>query len=59
MSNICNYAKKVDEDLYLCSKYKSYCYLEQPDEIRCKDMYGSEYNDKIILDDEDSIEDIM
>lgn len=55
---ICTYAQEVDEDLYLCRKHKSYCYLDEPDEIRCKEMYGSDYNNnENILDDEDSIED--
>lgn len=57
MGKVCQYANKVDEDLYLCTKHRSYCYLDEPNEITCKDLYGDEYTVGKILDDEDNIED--
>lgn len=59
MANVCNHAKKIDEDLYLCDKYKAYCYLDEPDNKRCVTLYGDDYsitNDSI-SDDVENEED--
>lgn len=61
MGKICSYANKIDEDLYLCSKYKTYCNLDEPEENRCKDLYGDETNDSndILFDDEENVEELL
>ena len=60
MGKICSYAQLVDEEvrLYLCSKYKSYCYFDEPNKKSCEELYGSEYacNDGI-LDEEEGDDD--
>ena len=56
---LCIYANKVrkhDEDFYICKKYKSFCYLNEPNLEECIDRYGSEDEEYIIYDDEDNIE---
>lgn len=57
MNNICQYANKVDDELYICKKHRCYCYFEDPNEVICKETYGDEYKVGSILDDEDNIED--
>lgn len=60
MGKICSYAQLVDEEvgLYLCSKYNSYCYFDEPNKKKCEELYGSEYtcNDGI-LDEEEGDDD--
>lgn len=59
MANVCNHAKKIDDDLYLCDKYNAYCYLDEPDNKRCISLYGDDYsiaNDSI-SDDVENEED--
>ena len=61
MGKICDYAVLVDEEagLYLCSKYKTYCYLDNPDKKRCTELYGSEYSSECdSLDDDEFDEDM-
>ena len=59
MAAICDHARKVDEDLYLCEKYKAYCYLDEPDKKRCIELYGDEYSlsSDSISEDEENEED--
>ena len=44
MGKICEFAQEVDADLnlYLCSKYKSYCYLDEPNRKNCIEIYKSQ-----------------
>lgn len=59
---ICDYAQLVDEEagLYLCNKYKSYCYFDEPNKRRCIDTYGSEYDGTDdIKDDEEGNEETL
>ena len=59
MSTICKYSKQINEDLYLCTKHRSYCYLDDnPDEEYCKELYGDEFSNTI-LDEVDSTEDTI
>ena len=62
MGKICSHATLVDEEagLYMCNKYKAYCYFDEPNKKRCEEVYGSDYNgDDEIREDEDSIEDCI
>jgi hypothetical protein len=61
MGKICEFAQEVDADLnlYLCSKYKSYCYLDEPNRKNCIEIYGSEYKGEDIQDDEENLEDCI
>ena len=57
MSKLCPHVEKTVDDLYLCNKYRSYCYLDEPDEKRCEELYNSNNEDYNLLDDEENIED--
>ena len=60
MSKVCRFANKIDEDLYLCTKYKSYCNLDEPEENRCKDLYGDNIVvEDVLLDDEENVEELL
>lgn len=67
MGKICDYANLVDEEagLYLCNKYKTYCYFDEPNKKRCIEIYGSDYNgndetlEDDIYDEDDSNEDCI
>ncbi len=60
MAKICDYASKIDDDLYLCNKYNAYCLLDEPNRKRCVEMYGEEYNESDdIKEDENNVEEII
>lgn len=59
MGKICEYAELVADDFYLCTKYKSYCYLENPDKKKCVELYGDNYTNDSILEDEENNEDCI
>lgn len=57
MGSICGSARKIKEDIYLCTKYKTYCHFDEPDKERCNEMYGIDDEDLSILDDVETVED--
>lgn len=59
MSKLCPHVEKIIGDLYLCNKFRSYCYLDTPDEKKCEELYNSNEEEYNILEDEENTEDLI
>ena len=62
MKLLCKHANKVrkgDEDFFVCRKYKSYCYFDEPNLEDCIDSYGSEDIEDELYDDDNNTEDAI
>lgn len=56
MGRICEFATKVEDDLYLCSKHQSYCYFDTPDKKVCENNYYNIDDDNVLSEEENGEE---